>query len=83
MFCDFCGSHTLVKVSVYINHNGEITYFKNPKRKAKLRGTKYSLPKPQGGRGGDGLILREDELMVGEKRFLVKRIEKEKKIMMN
>ena len=65
MFCDFCGSHTLIKVSVYINNSGEITFFKNPRRKPRLRGTKYSLPKPQGGREGDGLILREDELMQG------------------
>lgn len=49
-FCTFCGSHTLIKVSVYINSNGEITFFKNPKRKANLRGTKYSIPKPKGGR---------------------------------
>jgi RNA-binding protein NOB1 len=46
LFCATCGSATLIKVSVYINHNGEITYFKNPRRKPRLRGTKYSLPKP-------------------------------------
>ena len=81
MFCEYCGSHTLIKVSVYINNNGEITFFKNPRRKPRLRGTKYSLPKPQGGREGDGLILREDELMVGHKRIMVRRIEKEKRVM--
>ena len=79
LFCKFCASSTLIKVSVYINENGELTYFKNPKRKPKLRGTKFSMPKPQGGRKGDGLILREDELLVGEKRMMVRRIEKEKK----
>jgi RNA-binding protein NOB1 len=65
LFCEFCGSHTLIKVSVYINHDGDVTYFKNPRRKPKLRGTKYSMPKPQGGRQGDGMILREDELLNG------------------
>jgi RNA-binding protein NOB1 len=72
MFCEFCGSHTLIKVSVYINHDGEVTFFKNPRRKAKLRGTKYSMPKPQGGRQGDGMILREDELLTGQKRIMVR-----------
>jgi RNA-binding protein NOB1 len=77
-FCLYCGSHTLTKVSVYINNNGEVTYFKNPKRRINLRGTKYSIPKPKGGRMCKDLILREDELLVGEKRFMVKKIEKSK-----
>lgn len=80
LFCEFCGSHTLIKVSVYINQNGEITYFKNPRRIPKLRGTIYSLPMPAGGRQGDGLILREDELLVGYKRHMVRQIEKEKRL---
>lgn len=73
-FCEYCGSHTMIKVSVYINENGEITYFKNPRRKVNLRGTKYSIAKPVHGRGNKDLILREDELMVGEKKMMVKRI---------
>jgi len=81
LFCDHCGAHTLIKVSVYINTEGEITFFKNPRRKPRLRGTKFSLPKPAGGREGDGLILREDELMVGQKKMMVRRIEKEKRVM--
>lgn len=66
-FCEFCGSHTLSKVSVYINEKGDITYFRNPKRKINLKGTKYSIPKPKHGRNNKDLILREDELLVGEK----------------
>jgi RNA-binding protein NOB1 len=81
LFCEFCGSHTLIKVSVYINHDGDITYFKNPKRMPRLRGTKYSMVKPKGGRGGDGMVLREDELLVGQKKYMVKMIEHDKKIM--
>ena len=80
-FCDYCGSHTLIKVSVYISSKGDLTYFKNPLRLAKLRGTKYSIPLPKGGRNNEDLILREDELMVGEKKYLVKKIEREQKMM--
>ena len=49
-FCEFCGSHTLIKVSVYVNSSGEVTYFKNPRRKINNRGKIYPIPKPKGGR---------------------------------
>ena len=62
MFCKKCGNATLSKVSVYMNSNGEITYFNNPKRKINLKGTIYSIPDPKGGRGCKDLILREDDL---------------------
>jgi RNA-binding protein NOB1 len=62
LFCDTCGGAHLAKVSVYLNANGELTYFKNPKRKINLRGNVYSIPKMKGGRGCQDLILREDDL---------------------
>ena len=55
----------MTKVSVFINAQGEITFFDNPKRKVNLRGTIYSIPKPKGGRNNQDLILREDEFMTG------------------
>ena len=64
-YCEYCGSHTLGKVSVFINENGEITYFDNPKRRINLRGTKYSIPKPKAGRHAKNIMLREDETLVG------------------
>ncbi len=51
LFCKQCGGAFLTKVSVYINNNGEVTYFNNPRRKVNLRGTKYSIPDQKGGRG--------------------------------
>lgn len=59
-YCNFCGSHLLGKVSVYINEDGQLTYFDNPKRRINLRGTVYSLPKPKAGRHANNLVLRED-----------------------
>lgn len=79
MFCEKCGGATLAKVSVYINDKGEITYFKNPKRKINLKGTIYSIPKQKGGRGCKDLILREDDLQKPEYKQLVHRIEKQKR----
>jgi len=66
LFCAKCGSATLAKVSVYLNDNGDVTYFKNPKRKINLKGTIYSIPKAKGGRGCKDIILREDDLLKGE-----------------
>lgn len=60
---------------MFINDNGEITYFDNPKRRVNLRGTKYSIPKPKGGRQGKDMILREDQLMMGQRALNVKKLE--------
>lgn len=79
LFCEKCGGATLAKVSVYINDNGEVTYFKNPRRKINLRGTVYSIPKQKGGRGCQDLVLREDDLMKGEYKQMAHRIDRQKK----
>lgn len=75
-FCDKCGSHLLGKVSVFINDDGKITYFDNPKRRINLRGTKFPLPKPKFGRHANNLVLREDELMVGQKAMQIKKMKR-------
>lgn len=79
LFCNKCGASTLAKVSVYLNDNGEVTYFKNPRRKVNLKGTIYSIPKQKGGRGCQDLILREDDLMKGEYKAKMHRINRQKK----
>lgn len=78
-YCEFCGSHTLGKVSVYINDDGEISYFDNPKRRINLRGTKYSIPKPKFGRKNNDLVLREDELLTGQKAINIRDAQQAKK----
>ena len=79
MFCQKCGGAFLKRVSVYVNANGKLTYFKNPRRKINLRGTQYDIPKPKGGRGQKDLILREDDLKKGDNREMMKQIRKQKK----
>jgi RNA-binding protein NOB1 len=74
LFCQKCGTAALAKVSVYVNANGEVTYFNNPKRKINLKGTIYSIPNPKGGRGCKDLILREDDLYKGEYRQMAQKI---------
>lgn len=64
LFCPKCGSHTMERVSYSLGPDGKMTFHTRANRPVKLAGTKFSLPKPKGGRDGD-LLLREDQLMMG------------------
>ncbi|KAJ7952331.1 RNA-binding protein NOB1 [Quillaja saponaria] len=63
MFCPKCGNGgTLRKVAVTVGENGIVLAARRPQ--ITLRGTKFSLPLPQGGRNAitKNPILREDQL---------------------
>eukprot|EP00803_Ostreobium_quekettii_P004253 evm.model.scf_468.6 EVM.evm.TU.scf_468.6 scf_468:34546-36975(-) len=61
VFCPKCGNAALEKVEVTVGPGGkEIFGVRNHHR---LRGTKYSLPPPKGGKGNRDPILSEDVLM--------------------
>ncbi|XP_054818002.1 RNA-binding NOB1-like protein [Prosopis cineraria] len=63
IFCPKCGNGgTLRKVAVTVDENGVVLAARRPR--ITLRGTKFSLPLPQGGRDAvtKNLILREDQL---------------------
>eukprot|EP00743_Colponemidia_sp_Colp-15_P003004 GILK01003247.1.p1 GENE.GILK01003247.1~~GILK01003247.1.p1 ORF type:complete len:430 (+),score=85.38 GILK01003247.1:46-1335(+) len=62
-FCPTCGNNTLQKTPVRIDAQG-VMHFLPPRKQQNIRGTIYSLPKPQGGRRNQDLILREDQLMM-------------------
>ncbi|CAA7390931.1 unnamed protein product [Spirodela intermedia] len=63
LFCPKCGNGgTLRKVSVAMGENGLVLASGRPH--VNLRGTKFSIPLPQGGRDGisKNLVLREDQV---------------------
>ncbi|CAH0481987.1 unnamed protein product [Peronospora belbahrii] len=64
LFCPKCGNSTMERVSYSLDRDGHMTFYTRANRPSKLLGTKFSLPKPKGGRNGD-LLLREDQLLVG------------------
>jgi RNA-binding protein NOB1 len=64
MFCPKCGNSTMERVSYSLDRDGHMTFYTRANRPTKLSGSKFSLPKPKGGRHGD-LLLREDQLLVG------------------
>jgi len=78
-FCGKCGASSLTKVSVFINEDGKVTFFDNPKRRINLRGTVYSIKKQKGGNNAGNLILREDELLTGVTAIRVKAYKKEQR----
>ncbi|KAL4438664.1 hypothetical protein ABPG77_006268 [Micractinium sp. CCAP 211/92] len=74
LFCPRCGNATLDKVQLVVGPDGTEQY--GVRRKHILRGTRFSLPKPKGGRHRD-LILREDQLLAKAHRLRARKKEKE------
>jgi len=61
MFCPKCGNQALQKVEHTVTRDGVEQF--GVRKKFVLRGTKYALPPPKGGRYAKKVILREDQLM--------------------
>eukprot|EP00331_Platyophrya_macrostoma_P008465 CAMPEP_0176431578 /NCGR_PEP_ID=MMETSP0127-20121128/14888_1 /TAXON_ID=938130 /ORGANISM="Platyophrya macrostoma, Strain WH" /LENGTH=449 /DNA_ID=CAMNT_0017813597 /DNA_START=65 /DNA_END=1414 /DNA_ORIENTATION=+ len=66
-FCPTCGNPTLAKLSVHVNNDGTMTFFRKKNKVFNNRGKIYSIPNAKGGRVNDDLILREDELLMSGK----------------
>ncbi|KAG0049556.1 Nin1 binding protein [Gryganskiella cystojenkinii] len=60
-FCPSCGNATLMRTSTSTDQNGNVKYYLKKNMNYNLRGTKYSIPTPKGGRKNNDLILREDQ----------------------
>lgn len=77
VFCPNCGNGgTLRKVAVTVGENGVVIAARKPR--ISLRGTKFSLPLPQGGRDAvtKNPVLREDQL---PQKFLYPKTKKKNK----
>lgn len=61
VFCAKCGNATLQKVQHTVGADGAEQF--GVRRKHKIRGTRFSLPAPKGGRREKAPILREDQLI--------------------
>eukprot|EP00163_Fabomonas_tropica_P034388 TRINITY_DN9492_c0_g1_i1.p1 TRINITY_DN9492_c0_g1~~TRINITY_DN9492_c0_g1_i1.p1 ORF type:complete len:350 (-),score=65.52 TRINITY_DN9492_c0_g1_i1:250-1299(-) len=61
-FCGHCGNHTMQRVSCTVNDDGTVEV-QLPPRQPSIRGTRYSIPNPKGGKKNSDVILREDELI--------------------
>lgn len=62
-FCPMCGNATLYRVAVITDKTGNVVHYNARLPRSMLRGTKFAIPKPTGGRNNSDLILREDQFM--------------------
>lgn len=61
-FCARCGNGgTMKKVTMQVDVNGVMQF--GVRKRHNIRGTRYSLPQPKGGREAKNPILREDQLI--------------------
>ncbi|KAI9310723.1 Nin one binding Zn-ribbon like-domain-containing protein [Dichotomocladium elegans] len=60
-FCPKCGNASLQRVSCSTNSKGQVVYHLKKNFKYNLRGTKYDIPPPKGGRHVNNIVLREDQ----------------------
>lgn len=63
LFCSKCGNKSLKRVVVHLDKDGKQCVYINGKRPLNLKGKKYSLPKPQGGKHAINPRLVEDQPM--------------------
>ncbi|KAK3707992.1 hypothetical protein QZH41_010738 [Actinostola sp. cb2023] len=72
-FCPWCGNKTMTRICITVDENGVTRYnIPNRKRPFNIRGKKFPLPLPQGGRCGDNPVLVEDQPR-GQRRLPPKR----------
>ncbi|CAO3665886.1 unnamed protein product [Umbelopsis vinacea] len=60
-FCPKCGNASLMRTSCSTDQYGNVTYWFKKNFQYNLRGTKYNIPKPQGGTKANNIVLREDQ----------------------
>lgn len=75
-FCQKCGNSTVQRVPITVDAEGKVTLHHNPRRRRNLKGTIYDIPKSKGGRRDQGLILAEDQMMMGNRDKVLKRQQK-------
>eukprot|EP00927_Polykrikos_kofoidii_P070622 TRINITY_DN67037_c0_g1_i1.p1 TRINITY_DN67037_c0_g1~~TRINITY_DN67037_c0_g1_i1.p1 ORF type:complete len:628 (+),score=111.40 TRINITY_DN67037_c0_g1_i1:56-1939(+) len=76
IFCAKCGNDTVVRVPFIVTKNGK-TICLDDGRKLRTKGTKYSIPKPTGGRGWKP-IFAEDETRLGGRDREMRRIQNQR-----
>lgn len=78
-FCKHCGSiGTLKRVSITINPDGTVKMYINYKRPINIRGTKYSLPTPRGGKHSNDPIVCEDQRLPQQRKSKMAMLEKKR-----
>ncbi|KRY52537.1 E3 ubiquitin-protein ligase synoviolin B [Trichinella britovi] len=60
-FCPNCGNATLKRLAISVDENGCTVFHFSRRKVISLRGSKFSIPAPKGGKHANNLILCEDQ----------------------
>ncbi|KAJ3151664.1 Nin1 binding protein [Irineochytrium annulatum] len=60
-FCPRCGNNTLLRTSITVDAEGNVTCYLKKNFQYRNRGTVFAIPTPKGGQRGNDMILREDQ----------------------
>ena len=63
LFCKKCGKNTLLKVTCEFLEDGSFVMFKKKNRQPVVRGNRFAIPEPKGGKKVTDMILHEDDFM--------------------
>jgi len=63
VFCKSCGKNTLLKVTCEFLDNGEFVLYRKKNKQIRVRGSRYAIPEPEGGRKVNELILYDDDFL--------------------
>lgn len=75
-FCSGCGNDTLLKLTVSINQDGSMTCYRKKGFKVKTKGFVYPMPENKGGRKNVDLITCEDQFLMGQRKWAMKKRQK-------
>jgi len=68
LFCPKCGQATVARVPITVDNDGRVRIIEQQRRRRNLKGTVYSIPKPQGGRVTQPVYAEDQLIMNGRDR---------------
>ena len=78
VFCPSCGKNTVLKVTCEYKKNGDLILYRKKNKQIRVRGAKYSIPKPKGGRKINDLLLYEDDYLKPKVKSYIKKMTAER-----
>lgn len=78
VFCKACGKNTLLKVTCEFLDNGEFILYRKKNKQIKVRGSRYAIPDPKGGREINEIILYDDDFLKPKIQSHIRRVNAKK-----
>ena len=75
VFCSSCGKNTVLKVTCEYKKNGDLILYRKKNKQIRVRGAKYNIPTPKGGRKIKDLLLYKDDYLQPKVKNYIKKME--------